>query len=117
MRDTSDGRTYNPPTSCPIKKGKRSERRATAFVSDKDEMKMERCMLDKISLHDKEVSQDAVNADVIAALAEETHQPVEIVKDVYEEQFARLSADARITDYLVLFASRRARDVLVHRHT
>jgi len=74
-------------------------------------------MLDKVSSHDKEVSQDAVNADVIAALADETHQPVEIVKDIYEEQFARLSAGARITDYLVLFASRRTRDLLVHRRT
>ena len=43
--------------------------------------------------------------------------PFELVKDVYEEQFARLSADARITDYLVLFASRRTRDLLGNRQT
>jgi hypothetical protein len=64
---------------------------------------------------DKESTQDAFNLDAIATLAEETHQPFEVVKDVYEEQFARLSAGARITDYLVLFASRRTRDVLVNR--
>jgi Protein of unknown function (DUF3562) len=72
-------------------------------------------MPDKASARDVEASRDAVNADVIAALAEETHQPVEVVKDVYEEQFAQLRAGARITDYLVLFASRRTRDVLTYR--
>jgi hypothetical protein len=64
---------------------------------------------------DKESTQDAFNLDAIATLAEETHQPFEVVKDVYEEQFARLSAGARITDYLVLFASRRTRDALANR--
>jgi Protein of unknown function (DUF3562) len=72
-------------------------------------------MPDKKSAHDVEASKDAVNADVIAALAEETHQPIEFVKDVYDEQFAELSAHARITDYVVLFASRRTRAVLTNR--
>jgi hypothetical protein len=40
------------------------------------------------------------------------HRPVPVVKRVYDEQFARLRSQARITDYLVLFASRRTRDVL-----
>jgi hypothetical protein len=66
-------------------------------------------------MFDKAVAQDAVNLDAIASLAEEMHQPNEVVKDVYEEQFARLSAEARITDYLILFASRRTRDVLANR--
>ena len=64
---------------------------------------------------DKKSTQDVFSLDAIATLADETHQPFEVVKDVYEEQFARLSADARITDYLVLFASRRTRDVLGNR--
>ena len=34
----------------------------------------------------------------------------------YEAEFARLKADARITDYLVLFAARRTRDVLLAQH-
>jgi Protein of unknown function (DUF3562) len=63
----------------------------------------------------KDQNQDAVNLDAIASLAEETHQPYEVVKDVYEKQFARLSADARVTDYLILFASRRTRDILANR--
>jgi hypothetical protein len=66
-------------------------------------------------MFDKGSPQDAVNLDVIATLAEDTHQPFELVKDVYEEQFARLSSEARITNYLILFASRRTRDVLVNR--
>ena len=74
-------------------------------------------MLDNASRFDTEAAQDAVNLDVITALAEETHQPFQVVKDIYDEQFAELSAHARITDYLVLFASRRTRDVLSHRGT
>lgn len=60
-------------------------------------------------------SQDQLNRDAIATLAEETHQPFDVVKNVYEEQFARLSERARVTDYLILFASRRTRDVLTNR--
>ena len=60
-------------------------------------------------------SQDQLNLDAIATLAEETHQPFDVVKNVYEEQFARLSERARVTDYLILFASRRTRDVLTNR--
>jgi hypothetical protein len=42
--------------------------------------------------------------------------PLPVVKRVYEAEFARLKADARITDYLVLFAARRTRDVLLAQH-
>ena len=72
-------------------------------------------MLANASRLDREAAQTAVKNEVIAALAEETHQPFQVVKDVYEEQLAQLSAHALITDYLVLFASRRTRDVLAHR--
>ena len=54
-----------------------------------------------------------MNADAIAALAQETHQPVSVVKEIFEEQYALLKATARITDYLILFAARRTRDALV----
>ena len=56
--------------------------------------------------------EEAINVDAIASLAAETQRPLPIVKQVYEAEFARLKANARITDYLVLFASRRAREML-----
>jgi hypothetical protein len=61
-------------------------------------------------------NQDAINEDAITSLAREMHYPLPVVKRVYEAEFARLKADARITDYLVLFAARRTRDVLLARH-
>jgi hypothetical protein len=55
----------------------------------------------------------SLSADVIEALAQETNRPIADVKRVFESEFARLKRDARVTDYLVLFASRRARESLV----
>jgi hypothetical protein len=43
--------------------------------------------------------------------------PAPVVKRVYDAEFARLKSDARITDYLVLFAARRTRDALLARHS
>lgn len=57
-------------------------------------------------------NQDAINQDAITSIAREMHYPLPIVKRVYEAEFARLKANARITDYLVLFAARRTRDAL-----
>ena len=62
-------------------------------------------------------NQDAIKEDTIVSLAQETHCPLPVVKRVYEAEFARLKAHARITDYLVLFAARRTRDVLLAKHT
>jgi hypothetical protein len=45
----------------------------------------------------------------IEDLAEETKRPFAEVKEVYEVEFARLKVDARIMDYVALFASRRTR--------
>jgi len=59
----------------------------------------------------------AIDADMVAALADETGQPLPVVRRVYDREFARLRADARIPDYLVLFASRRTRDVLTRRRS
>ena len=59
--------------------------------------------------------QEAVSLSVIAALARETSRPVDEVREVYEVEFSRLRDGARITDYLVLFASRRTRDALAQR--
>jgi len=60
-----------------------------------------------------DAEEQARHLDAIAALAEETRQPISHVKRVYEAEFTRLKADARIRDYLVLLASRRARDALL----
>lgn len=60
--------------------------------------------------------EDSVNQDTITNLAKEMHFPLPVVKRVYEAEFARLKAGARITDYLVLFAARRTRDALLARH-
>jgi hypothetical protein len=59
---------------------------------------------------------DAINEDIITSIAEETHFPLPVVKRVYDAEFARLRADARVTDYLVLFAARRTRDALLAKH-
>lgn len=60
--------------------------------------------------------EDSLNQDTITNLAKEMHFPLPVVKRVYEAEFARLKAGARITDYLVLFAARRTRDALLARH-
>jgi hypothetical protein len=44
------------------------------------------------------------------------HYPLPIVKRVYEAELSRLQAVARITDYVVLFASRRTRAELLAGH-
>jgi hypothetical protein len=60
-------------------------------------------------------NEQATSLSAIELLARETQRPVDEVRDVYESEFARLKQDAKINDYLVLFASRRARDVLERR--
>lgn len=60
--------------------------------------------------------EESVQADVIDSLVKETHQPLPVVKRVFEAEYSRLKARARITDYLMLFASRHTRDVLKHMH-
>jgi hypothetical protein len=57
-------------------------------------------------------SSETTNTLIIESIASETHRPIEEVKRVYDDQFARLKSGARITDYLVLFAARRTRAAL-----
>jgi hypothetical protein len=52
------------------------------------------------------------NEAAIGELAHETGQPIAYVRKVYEEQFARLAANARIQNYLVLLAMKRTRERL-----
>ena len=61
-------------------------------------------------------NEEAINQDAITSIAQEMHYPLPVVRRVYEAEFARLKAGARITDYLVLFAARRTRDALLSRH-
>jgi hypothetical protein len=58
---------------------------------------------------------EARNADTIATLSAETRQPLELVRQIFEEQYARLKATARVPNYVVLFAIRRTREVLATR--
>lgn len=65
-------------------------------------------------MHDSiDRNEEAINQDTITTLAKEMHYPLPVVKRVYEAEFARLKAEARVTDYLVLFAARRTRDALL----
>ena len=59
--------------------------------------------------------EDAINQDAITTIAQEMHYPLPVVRRVYEAEFARLKAGARITDYLALFAARRTRATLLSR--
>jgi len=59
-----------------------------------------------------DVDQESIHRDAIAEIAKVTHRPVPVVRRIFEEQFARLKSQARVTDYLVLFAIRRTRDLL-----
>lgn len=57
--------------------------------------------------------EEALHQSVVRALAQEIRQPVANVKTVYEGEFARLKANAKVKDYLALLASRRAREKLL----
>lgn len=48
----------------------------------------------------------------VQALADEVRQPFATVKLVYERELVALQTDARIKDYVALFAGRRTREVL-----
>jgi hypothetical protein len=55
---------------------------------------------------------DAADIDAIGALARAYNRSVKEVTDIYVNEFARLKANARIPNYLVLLASKHVRDVL-----
>jgi hypothetical protein len=59
-----------------------------------------------------DVDQESIHRDAIEELARVTHRPAQVVARVFEEQFTRLKSQARVKDYLVLFASRRTRELL-----
>ena len=51
--------------------------------------------------------------DVIKSIALETQSPIPIVKQIFEAELSRLKARARVSEYVVLFASRRTRAELL----
>ena len=57
----------------------------------------------------------AAHAGAIASLAQEMRRPIDDVTRAYEVELARLKADARIPDFLTVFASRRTRSKLAGR--
>jgi hypothetical protein len=57
----------------------------------------------------KDTDEQAISLYAIETLAQETNRPIAEVRQVYEFELARLKSDARITDFVLLFASRRAR--------
>ena len=59
--------------------------------------------------------EEALHRLAIEELAQDVGHPIENVRAVYEGEYARLKADARVTDYLRLFATRRARETLLVR--
>lgn len=52
---------------------------------------------------------------LVRELARESNQPIEEVRDIYENQFRQLESSARIKTFLPIFAARRARAVLASR--
>ena len=56
--------------------------------------------------------EEALHLDAVESLAEATNHPFAEVKKIYAGEFARLKAEAHITDYLVILTCRRVRDVL-----
>ena len=61
----------------------------------------------------KDQKDEALYQRAIEKLAREVNRPLARVKVVYEDEYARLKIGAKVTDLLGVFASRRARDVLL----
>ena len=60
-----------------------------------------------------ESDEHALSAEALEALAQETRRPIDDVKRIFERELAYLKRDARVRDYLLLFASRRTRESLM----
>ena len=60
--------------------------------------------------------EEALHQHAIRNLADETHRPIDEVKEIYESSYQRLKSDARITDYLAVLVRRRTRYLLGHLH-
>jgi Protein of unknown function (DUF3562) len=61
----------------------------------------------------KDQNDEALHQRAIERLARKVNRPIARVKTVYEREYARLKIDAKVTDFLGVLASRRARDALL----
>ncbi|MFT4064617.1 DUF3562 domain-containing protein [Paraburkholderia sp.] len=63
------------------------------------------------------MSQPETNIDeVVKSIAEETDTPAETVSRMYADTLADYRHDARVLDYVPLFAAKKVRDQLRHSH-
>ena len=62
------------------------------------------------------VNAESNRTSIVEMIAMEMHRPIDEVKRVYDQEFAYLKSEARVFDYLVLFATRRTRDKLSQSH-
>ena len=61
----------------------------------------------------KDQNDEALHQRAIEKLARKVNRPIARVKAVYEDEYVRLKLGAKITDFLGVFATRRARDALL----
>lgn len=58
---------------------------------------------------------ETLHQRAIEQLAQKVDQPVAGVRVVYEDEFARLKSDAKLTQYLALITRRRAHETLLRK--
>ena len=57
-------------------------------------------------------NQEALHLKAMETLATETGREFAVVREVYEQELARLQTEAHVTEFVLLLSSRRAREVL-----
>ena len=60
----------------------------------------------------KNPDQEALHLKAMETLATETGHEFAVVRRVYEQELARLQAEAHVTEFVLLLSSRRAREAL-----
>jgi hypothetical protein len=76
---------------------------------------MHHCTRWRTAIHTlyKDPKDEALHQRAIEKLAVKLNRPIAPVKIIYEKEYARLKGDAKVTKFLGVFASRRARDALI----
>jgi ABC-type molybdate transport system ATPase subunit len=59
--------------------------------------------------------EQALHLRAIERLARKIDLPVALVKSVYEDEYAHLKDEARVMNFVAVFANRRARDILLRK--